>query len=91
MIVSNKPDLILWRFLASLGMTWLLDGYYGEEVAIRDTNQQIKVFHMRIATSSLLPPTNRVIPSRYTNFAYQFILQLALKEPNMNNPWRSQG
>jgi len=24
-------------------------------------------------------------------FAHQFILQLALKEPNMNNPWRNQG
>jgi len=24
-------------------------------------------------------------------FAHKFILQLALKEPNMNNPWLRQG
>ena len=42
---SGDPSLVL-------GMTWKLGGYWGEEVAIRDTCYHFVKLHLRIATSS---------------------------------------
>jgi len=42
-----------------MAIRWLWE----EEVAIRSTNQKIRVIHLRIATSSPVSLTNNVIPS----------------------------
>ena len=56
------------RFRAKRGMTWNLGGYWGEEVAIRDTCFHFVKLHLRIATSSPHVLLNSVvIPSPHTN------------------------